>query len=163
MSLVRCMAVLLVLLYVDFGFSAIDHYAFANEELRARYTNLVKELRCPKCQNQNIADSNSPISMDLREQVFIQLSEGKSDPEIVQYMIDRYGQFIIYRPPVNGKTVVLWFAPVLFLAIGLFTVFMLLRRKSLEKRSVSVGVAAEEARIRRRELDSLVSDEERRG
>ena len=74
--------------------AVIETYDFENESLRERFANLADELRCPKCQNQNIADSNAPIAADLRKQLHAQLHAGRSDQEIVEYMVDRYGDFV---------------------------------------------------------------------
>ena len=112
--------------------SFADVYEFANEQERQRYQTLIAELRCPKCQNQNIADSNSPISNDLREQVYKQVSLGRSDQEIMDYMVKRYGQFVLYRPPLDAKTSVLWLAPLGFLVAGLVFAFLALRRSKAD-------------------------------
>ncbi|WP_284206983.1 cytochrome c-type biogenesis protein [Thalassotalea eurytherma] len=110
--------------------SPIDTYSFKSEVDKTRYQALVKELRCPKCQNQNLADSNSQIAVDLREQVYIMINEGKSDKEIVDYMVARYGDFVLYRPKVNEYTYMLWFSPAIFLLIGAVVVVLILRRKA---------------------------------
>src|SRR5690606_30584825 len=88
--------------------AAIDTYEFGSDSERARFRQLTEELRCPKCQNQNIADSNAPIATDLRREIFRMLEEGKSDDEIVDYLVDRYGDFVRYKPPVNARTLLLW-------------------------------------------------------
>jgi len=134
--------------------AAIDHHTFEDENLRQRYLSLVKELRCPKCQNQNIADSNSPISNDLREQVYLQLKAGNSDQQIISYMVERYGQFIVYRPPLKGKTLILWMAPVMFLLIGLACIVFLVRRPT-ESNSVAVSNTGTSQRIK-----ELLNEEE---
>ncbi|MBA1272834.1 cytochrome c-type biogenesis protein [Stutzerimonas azotifigens] len=110
-------------------FAAIDTYEFRDETERQRYRTLTEELRCPKCQNQNIADSNSPIAMDLRQEIFRMLEEQKSDDQIVDYLVARYGDFVRYKPPVNTKTLVLWYGPFVLLAIGFGTVAMILLRR----------------------------------
>ncbi|GLX85868.1 cytochrome c-type biogenesis protein CcmH [Thalassotalea loyana] len=110
--------------------SPIDTYEFRNEVDKTRYQALVKELRCPKCQNQNLADSNSQIAVDLREQVYVMINEGKSDKEIVDYMVARYGDFVLYRPKVNEMTYILWFGPAVILLIGVLVVVMILRKKA---------------------------------
>ncbi|QOL25866.1 cytochrome c-type biogenesis protein CcmH [Thalassotalea sp. LPB0316] len=110
--------------------SPIDTYQFKNEVDKTRYQALVKELRCPKCQNQNLADSNSQIAVDLREQVYVMINEGKSDKEIVDYMVARYGDFVLYRPKVNEMTYILWFGPAVLLLIGAIVVVMIVRKKA---------------------------------
>ncbi len=82
--------------------------------LDVRYQKFIEELRCPKCQNQNLAGSNSPISEDLRREIYRLIDDGKSDTEIVQFMLDRYGDFILYRPRLTSETAILWAAPARF-------------------------------------------------
>ncbi|WP_206483406.1 cytochrome c-type biogenesis protein [Thalassotalea sp. G2M2-11] len=110
-----------------------DTYVFNDLVTEKRYKSLVKELRCPKCQNQNLADSNSPIAADLRREVYGLLQQGKSDGEIVDFMVKRYGEFVLYRPKVSGLTYVLWFGPAILLLIGAFVVVMILRKKPAKK------------------------------
>ena len=119
----KLLAVLLLLLSSP-GWTVIETYDFETEELRNRYRALTSELRCPKCQNQNIADSNAPIARDLRQLLHRQLHEGSSDEEIADYMVQRYGEFVLYRPRMRGPTVLLWLAPVIFLALALTVLFM---------------------------------------
>lgn len=78
--------------------AAIDTYEFASEAERQRYRTLVEELRCPKCQNQNIADSNAPIAMDLRDEVYQMVEAGKTDAQIIDFLVARYGDFVLYNP-----------------------------------------------------------------
>lgn len=113
-----------------------DTYVFHDEVTETRYKSLVKELRCPKCQNQNLADSNSPIAADLRREVFELLEQGKSDGEIVNFMVKRYGEFVLYRPRVSSLTYVLWFGPALLLLIGAIVVVQILRKKPVKKETV---------------------------
>jgi len=113
--------------------SAIDVFDFETEDERLRYQLLIEELRCPKCQNQNIADSNSPISVDLRREVARMVKEGKPDEQVKEYVVNRYGDFVLYRPPVQENTLVLWWAPVIFVLVGLsvFVTVILRRRASV--------------------------------
>ncbi len=106
-----------------------DVLSFSNGELRERYLVLIKELRCPKCQNQNLADSNSMISEDLRKEVHRLLEEGKSDAEIIDFMVARYGDFVHYRPPVKSSTLLLWLLPGVFLLAVVSVPIVLLRRQ----------------------------------
>lgn len=113
--------------------AVIETYEFSDPALEQRYRDLSQELRCPKCQNQNIADSNAPISQDLRKQLYQQLESGASDREILDFMVARYGEFVRYRPGFTSVTAMLWLAPLLMLAIGaLVLVVMLWRRRSAE-------------------------------
>lgn len=108
---------LLPLLLPGLALAAIDPYEFDDPATRDRYQNLIDELRCPKCQNQNIAGSDAPLAADLRQRVHDMLQAGHSDREIKDYMIQRYGDFVTYRPPVKPLTWPLWFGP--FVLIGL--------------------------------------------
>lgn len=109
--------------------AVIETYDFDNELLRTRYHSFVEELRCPKCQNQNLAGSNSPIAMDLRRELHRLLHEGRSDAEIVEYMVNRYGDFILYRPRFNQQTALLWLAPAIFLVGGFVVLMAIFRRQ----------------------------------
>ena len=93
--------------------------AFSDEALRPRYHQLLQELRCPKCQNQNLADSNSPISQDLRREIQRMLEEQMTDKQIKDYLKSRYSEFILYRPEVNKNTWLLWGSPMLVVLLGL--------------------------------------------
>jgi len=98
--------------------AVIETYEFSSPDLEVRYHQLSQELRCPKCQNQNIADSNAPIARDLRVVLYEQLEQGATDDEILAYMVARYGEFVRYRPGVDRNTVLLWAAPGLLLTLG---------------------------------------------
>lgn len=108
--------------------AVIETYEFSNTSLEARYHRLSQELRCPKCQNQNIADSNAPIAQDLRKLLFTQLESGKTDTEILADMVARYGEFVRYRPDASGATLWLWLAPAIMLVFGFGLLVLLLRR-----------------------------------
>lgn len=89
-------------------------YDFSSAELLERYEDLTQELRCPKCQNQNLADSDSPISADLRREIYLKLEEGQSDQQIKDFLVARYGTFVLYNPPVSGITLWVWLIPIFF-------------------------------------------------
>jgi len=144
------LAVSLLLLSGAAG-AVIESHEFKDEQLRERYQQLSFELRCPKCQNQNIADSNAPIAHDLREQLYLQLHAGRTDTEIVEYMVQRYGEFVLYKPRWNKVTLVLWLAPVILLGLALWVLIATLRRG---KEQVTAAPALTEAEQRR--LDELL-------
>ena len=112
--------------------ASIDTYEFSTQAERDRYRTLVEELRCPKCQNQNIADSDAPIAMDMRNEIFKKLEEGESNEQIVEFLVDRYGDFVRYKPPVNKSTLILWYGPAAFLVFGfaMVAVIVIRRRRS---------------------------------
>ncbi|MEM1111791.1 MAG: cytochrome c-type biogenesis protein [Pseudomonadota bacterium] len=116
------------------GAAVIETYEFSTPDLERRYQALSAELRCPKCQNQNIADSNAPISQDLRRLLHEQLEAGASDEEILEFMVARYGEFVRYRPEFSRATAILWLAPavLLLLAVGVIVLLMRGRRKVAE-------------------------------
>jgi cytochrome c-type biogenesis protein CcmH len=97
--------------------------------LEKKVITLSNELRCLVCQNQTIADSDAELAVDLRNQVRKQLAEGKSDREILDYMVERYGEFVLYRPPFNYKTVLLWAGPFLLLFIAMFILIQQIRSR----------------------------------
>lgn len=101
---------------------------FRDAAEEARFHDLVVELRCVMCQNQSLADSHAQIAMDLRREVLNLMREGRSDPEIREHLVARYGEFVLYRPEVEPKTWLLWFGPLLFALVGGVVVWRLLRR-----------------------------------
>jgi cytochrome c-type biogenesis protein CcmH len=96
--------------------------------LEARLKNVSQELRCLVCQNTTLADSNAPLAEDLRREIRVLMREGKSDKEVVDYLVARYGDFVLYRPPVNNYTAFLWFGPFLILIIGAFVLYRVLKK-----------------------------------
>ena len=117
-------------LFLTVSASPVETFVFKNNVTRVRFQTLTKELRCPKCQNQDLADSASPIAADLRKKIYTQLNQGKSDKEIVDYLVDRYGDFVLYRPRVSPLTYVLWFGPAVALFFGVIVVVMVLRSRA---------------------------------
>ena len=108
--------------------AAIDVYQFDTEADEQRFRELIKELRCPKCQNQAISDSDADIAHDMRAQVASMIRQGRSDDEIVDYFVERYGDFVSYEPPVRAETLVLWLLPLLALGLGAGVVAGMVRR-----------------------------------
>ncbi len=121
--------VLALFLFSQSIHAEIEVYQFANPELELRYQTLTEELRCLVCQNQNIADSHAELAQDLRRKVYEKLNAGESNSQIIDYMTERYGDFVLYRPPFNVKTLILWLAPVLTLLIGGIGFWSLLKRR----------------------------------
>ena len=103
--------------------------AFDDPELQARYENIIEEVRCLKCQNQSIKDSNAFLADDLRREIRRMLSEGLTDQEIYDFLVERYGDFALYRPRFSGKTLVLWLAPALLLLGGILMLVNIIRRR----------------------------------
>lgn len=101
--------------------------AFEDPELQRRYETIIAEVRCVKCQNQTIKDSNALIANDLRQLIQRLIGEGKSDAEVYDFLVQRYGDFVLYRPRMSGKTLVLWVAPGLFVLFGGIVAFRVVR------------------------------------
>ncbi|MFT5721606.1 MAG: cytochrome c-type biogenesis protein CcmH [Motiliproteus sp.] len=109
--------------------AAIDAYSFATEQQHQQYQVLTQQLRCPKCQNQNLAGSNSPIAEDMRREIHRMLTEGQTNPQVVDFMVARYGDFVNYRPRRDSSTLLLWYGPIGMLLIGAVVVLLISRRK----------------------------------
>ncbi len=143
----------LTLVFAQPVFSGVvETETFSSETLRQRYLDLTEELRCPKCQNQNLADSNSEIAIDLRAEVRRMLEEGKSDTEIINFLVARYGDFVRYRPPVKSTTWLLWGGPGLLVLLGLMAA-VIVRRQNRGK-AEPAGLSPEE----QQKLDQLLQD-----
>lgn len=122
--------VLLAALMLPMISSAIDQgRAFDDPELQQRYEKIISEVRCLKCQNQTIKDSNAFLAADLRREIRRLLSEGKTDAEVYDFLVLRYGEFALYRPKMSGKTLVLWLAPVILLLVGGFVIIRVMRER----------------------------------
>ncbi|MEI8237631.1 MAG: cytochrome c-type biogenesis protein [Methylococcaceae bacterium] len=121
--------VLCLFLLIQSVHAEIEVYQFTSPELELRYQSLTEELRCLVCQNQNIADSHAELAQDLRRKVYEMLSSGQSNAQIIDYMTERYGDFVLYRPPFNVRTILLWFTPVLALLIGALGFMSILNRR----------------------------------
>ncbi|MCG4453660.1 cytochrome c-type biogenesis protein CcmH [Pseudomonas sp. MMS21-TM103] len=124
--------------------AAIDTYEFADEAQRQRYRSLIEELRCPKCQNQNIADSDAPIAMDLRAEVYRMMGEGQSNEQIIDFLVSRYGDFVLYKPPVTARTLLLWYGPAGLLLSGFVLLGVVVLRRRGRKSVGSSGLSADE-------------------
>ena len=124
------MLILIVSLMLPVMGNAIDTgKAFDDPELQARYDKIIDEVRCLKCQNQTIKDSNAFLAGDLRREIRRMLTEGKTDAEIFDFLVLRYGEFALYRPKMSGKTLILWLAPVILLLLGGVVVVRVMRER----------------------------------
>ena len=136
--IVRAMA--MVVLVAGLSMSAwanIDTYQFDNPRQEAQYRALIEEFRCPKCQNQNLAGSDAPIAQDLKQKTYDMVKDGRSDAEIRQYMNERYGDFISYKPPVRPSTWILWFFPPVLLVFVMLAWFI--RNRNSSKRAAVIA------------------------
>lgn len=121
----------------------------ADPRLERDVMELAHKLRCLVCQNQSIAESNAPLALDLRNQVREQLQAGRSKDEVVDYLVARYGDFVLYEPPLKASTVLLWAGPGLLLVAGAAWLAWRLRRRAVETKAVAALSASERARARR--------------
>ncbi|MFT7387752.1 MAG: cytochrome c-type biogenesis protein CcmH [Candidatus Endobugula sp.] len=128
-QLIVCLLACACWMSVPSAFAVVDIYEFDSESQRERYFQLSEELRCPKCQNQNLAGSDSQIAGDLRRELRRLLAEGKTDNEIKGFMVDRYGEFVLYSPRLQKSTLVLWGLPILLLFFGVGAIWMIAQRK----------------------------------
>jgi cytochrome c-type biogenesis protein CcmH len=141
-------ALFLLVLFSSSSFAAIDTHNFKSVEDEKRFHALAAELRCPKCQNQNIADSDSPIAKDLRTEVFRMIDEGAEDESIIDFMVTRYGDFVLYRPKMNSQTWLLWNGPFLVLGFGVLVILAVVwQRRSRRKVSEAALSSDEQARL----------------
>ena len=125
----RLSLILAAILFVSPAVAIDTDKAFDDPELQARYEKLISEVRCLKCQNQSIKDSNVFLAADLRREIRRMIAEGKTDPEIIDFLVTRYGEFALYRPRASGKTLILWIAPFLLVLFGGFAMFRILRHR----------------------------------
>ncbi|HEX5055013.1 MAG TPA: cytochrome c-type biogenesis protein [Gammaproteobacteria bacterium] len=143
--------VLMVLLLLGSA-GAQDHAVleFSHPEYKERYNNLINQLRCLVCQNQTIADSHAELALDLRKRVYEMIEQGASDRDVIDFMAQRYGDFVLYNPPLKPSTMLLWFAP--FIAIGVGSVALLLY---IVRRNRQTAPAAEVSESIRRRVEEL--------
>lgn len=142
-------------------YATIDTYEFNNAQQEKDFKILIQELRCPKCQNQNIADSNAGLAKDIKDRAYKLLLEGKSKDYITTYMVDRYGDFITYRPPITKYTWVLWFGPFVLL-IGIVLILVVRKKNSGKQDTLPNVTDAQKQRVDAL-LKKYAQDDEKRG
>ena len=152
-SVVSVVSVVIGFFVSTHALAQADEVAKPDPVVEARLKALGEELRCLVCQNQTIADSNAPLALDLRNQIRTQIAQGRSDTQIRDYMVERYGDFVLYRPPFKGTTALLWVGPFALVAFGAGIFLVLVRR-----RRATAQPAAEVTRDRRAELEKLLAD-----
>ncbi len=111
--------------------SADDPLVFESPAQEARFKALTEELRCLVCQNQSLADSDAPLAQDLRREVFLMLQAGQDDATIKTFLVERYGDFVLYRPPVRGNTLLLWLAPLLLMTTGALVLAITVKKRQV--------------------------------
>lgn len=149
MLLNRCMLAVFFLLFLTSVHGAVDPFDFESAEQQQRFYHLTNELRCPKCQNQSVADSNAPIAQDLRQEVYrLMTEEQANDQQVIDFMLARYGEFVLYTPRLEAKTILLWFSPLILLLIGGLVLIRILKKNrrlnSVRVDQKDVGLSAEQ-------------------
>ena len=129
-SQLRILLAVVILALVVPAFAG-DPLIFTDADQEARYQQLTVELRCLVCQNQNLADSDAPLAQDLRKEIYNMMQAGRTDDEIKQFLIDRYGDFVLYMPPLKSNTLVLWLMPAVLLFGGALVVLIAVRKRKL--------------------------------
>ncbi len=143
--MVRMLSVLLLALLTPLAQAEVANvYEFDTAEQEQRFQDLIVELRCPKCQNQNIADSNAPISKDMRAEVYRRMRAGASNDEIVDALVARFGEFILYKPQVEKRTILLWATPAIAVLGGLLVVTGVVLRARRRQTEPEPALSAEE-------------------
>ena len=137
------------------AWASIDVLNFTSPDQEKEYQQLTQELRCPQCQNNNIADSNATIAVDMRAKVFELLQEGKSKQQVVDYMVQRYGNFVTYDPPLTAATIMLWVLPLLLV---LFGIALVLRRRP----KIQNAIQNQEQNVSVEQMESLTDAERQR-
>jgi cytochrome c-type biogenesis protein CcmH len=138
------LCILLGILIPVSSFAAIEVHEFDNEVDRQRYQSFIEEMRCPKCQNQNLAGTNAPIAVDLRRELELMIKDGKSDKEIIDFMVERYGEYILYRPRLSPATLLLWATPVVLLVLGVVVLLLIVRKRRREVLDTGLSVVEQE-------------------
>lgn len=134
--------------------ATLEVHNFESAEQEARFKSLIHELRCLVCQNQNLADSNADLAKDLRQQTYDMIVQGASDQEIVDYMVARYGDFVLYRPPFRLSTALLWVGPFIILLAGVMILMVVIRRRKRQPAAELTEAERERARHLLDESDS---------
>lgn len=149
----RALVAAALLAFATVAFGQAEEIAKPDPAVEQRLKALAEELRCLVCQNQTIADSHAPLAVDLRNQIRGQISGGRSDEQIRAYMVERYGDFVLYRPPFKATTAVLWIGPFALVVFGGLAFAIIVRRRKSDAKPPS-EVSAE----RRSELEALLKD-----
>ncbi|NVK37319.1 MAG: cytochrome c-type biogenesis protein CcmH [Gammaproteobacteria bacterium] len=151
----RSVLLVIVFLFSQMSLAIVDghEYQFTegddqqNQTRAQLFQQLAEELRCPKCQNQNLADSNAMIAGDLRRELYQQVKSGQEAQDIIDFMVNRYGEFVLYRPQMNAMTYVLWFGPVVLLLVAVMCLILVIRKRKQGKDQVEELTAEQQQRL----------------
>ena len=128
-TIVNCL-IGLILLFSGMLYAATDRYPFSSLAAQQRFDYLLSELRCLVCQNQTLAESNAPLAEDLRKQVYEMIEQGQNDKAITDFLVGRYGEFVLFEPPVNHMTYLLWFGPFILLALAAVVLYGVIYKRN---------------------------------
>lgn len=131
---------IMLLLFTVPGHSEDIPLEFNDAGTQHRYLDLIEEIRCLVCQNQSLADSHADLAQDLRQEIFDMITAGKTNDEILEFLVQRYGDFVLYRPPFKGSTVLLWLLPFIFLIVAVITVIYFVRFRSADAESTELSL-----------------------
>lgn len=141
---------LFILLFPLLAMARVEVYQFDDPAKEARYKQLIEELRCLVCQNQNLADSNAELAQDMRRITYEMVSRGESDEKVIAFMVERYGEFVLYRPPFQTSTAMLWAGPFIILGVAVLILLLFIRRRANE---TAHSLSAEDHQRARQLLD----------
>jgi len=131
------------------SWAKIELHEFENKQQEELYNKMIEELRCLVCQNQNLADSNAELAIDLREKTYKMVVQNKSETDIVDYMVNRYGDFVLYKPPFKINTLLLWIGPFFLLVLAIYFALKIVRQSAIKPQSETAQVKAEHESIRK--------------
>jgi cytochrome c-type biogenesis protein CcmH len=133
--------------------ATLESFKFSTPDQEQHFKDLIEELRCLVCQNQSLADSDAELAHDLRVEVYEHMQQGKSDEEVIDFLVSRYGDFVLYNPPVKPSTYLLWYGPFVLLALGLVLLVKNIRQRDRQRRTEAELSQEEQAR-----LDALLGE-----
>jgi cytochrome c-type biogenesis protein CcmH len=145
MKMLRLLAVVLLCLRLLPAVAGVEMFDFSGNVDEQRYMSLISQLRCLVCQNESLADSNADLAHDLRVEVYEHMQQGQSDQQVVDFLVARYGDFVLYKPPVKPSTYLLWYGPFVLLALGLILLVKNIRQRG--RQSEAALSPEEQARI----------------
>ncbi|MDP0562765.1 MAG: cytochrome c-type biogenesis protein CcmH [Candidatus Endonucleobacter sp. (ex Gigantidas childressi)] len=150
--------ILVAMQVLSSAFAAFHDYQFPSVEQEQRFFKLINEIRCPTCQNQTIADSDAVIAHDLRREIHQLLIDGADDQKVIDFMLKRYGDFVLYRPQLNSKTAALWFGPFILLLLGFLAILIIVNKH----KSIDITKGSEEPLTteERKKLEKLIGQQD---
>jgi cytochrome c-type biogenesis protein CcmH len=161
MNLWRLLLIAIAIGGVTRAYAGLEAFDFSGNVDEDRFKGLIAEVRCLVCQNQSLADSDAGLAHDLRKEVYELMEQGQSDDQIIDFLVARYGDFVLYQPPVKPSTYLLWYGPFVLLALGLLLLMRTLRQRRAQERSEAGLSAEEQQRVKKLLSESDTGKEER--